>query len=295
MKKDQSSYQVALLSVIGFALVCIAWFYVEVAYKKVLPSAASTEIHVHNGDTISALSRRLEAEGRIRSGLLFKLAFLFQHSAKSLKSGDYVINAQDTMQDLVNRIARGEVLQEAFTIVEGVTWRALWDKLSKDSRFVHSNEEEVRLFFNKAGPYTDISTLEGLFLPNTYHFAAGVKDIEVLMHAYTEQQVFLQQIWQERDQKTPWKTPYEALVVASLIERESRIESEFNTISGVIQNRIKKGMPIQIDAAVIYGCQTSNPRPDTDTSHSFVTLRKKILKLCVLNGKATCYDSILYK
>ncbi len=218
-----------------------------------LSHAASAEIMIKQGDTITALAKRLEEQGWIRSATCFRLAFLLQYSDKSLKSGNYEVYPGDTAWNLIDRVARGEVLQEAFTIIEGNTWGQVWQKLSQDERVVHSAEEEVVTTFTKIGTYQEALGLEGLFLPNTYHFAQGVKDIQVLMHAFSEQKILLNKVWSERSPACVLKSPYEALIVASLIEREAKLADEFYTISGVIQNRLKKGMPLQIDAAVLYG------------------------------------------
>ena len=238
---------------VSLALLVIGLFAYEVVGRPMLPHAASAEILINQGDTITALSKRLEHQGWIRSATCFRIAFLLQYSDKSLKSGNYEVFPQDTAWSLIDRIARGEVLQEAFTIIEGQTWEQVWQKLSQDDRLLHSSKEEIATTFLAIGIYPDAKGLEGVFLPITYHFAQGVNDVQVLMHAFTELKLCLEKAWQERSPDCMLKTPYEGLIVASLIEREAKLSEEFFTVSGVIQNRLKKGMPLQIDAAVLYG------------------------------------------
>ena len=225
----------------------------EVRLRPLLKSATSVEIVIKPGETITSLAYRLKHVKTIRSSLLFRIAFLLQFPAKSMKSGHYSIAPGESMQDLIVRIAKGEVLQEAFTIIEGSTWKQIWEKLHVDARLQHSTEDEIVTFFETMNQLPTGSGVEGLFLPNTYHFASGVRDLEVLMHAYSEQEAFLQDVWPEKNSHVQIKRPYEALIIASMIEKESRLASEYPIISSVIHNRLRRGMPLQIDAAVLYG------------------------------------------
>ncbi|MEC8063602.1 MAG: endolytic transglycosylase MltG [Pseudomonadota bacterium] len=267
--------QLLFLVAIGF-LISIFLGY-EVAWRPLLKGPTSAEVLIRQGENITSISRQLKASGWIRSADLFRVVFLCNYPATSLKSGNYGISPGDTMLDLIHRIAKGDVLQEAFTIIEGSTWKMIWEKLNQDPRLQHSPEDEIVTFFSVLSKLPPNLGVEGLFLPNTYHFAAGVKDVEVLMHAYTDQVAYLEQQWPERDHKILIKNPYEALIIASMIEKESRLVSEYSKISGVIYNRIKRGMPLQIDATVLYGKKRPGPLTKADLAQvtPFNTYKKR--------------------
>lgn len=226
----------------------------EIYMKPLMHYGVPSEFTINKKETIRQVARRMRSNGYIRSSELFVYAFLAHNDQSNLYSGNYIIYPHDTLYRFIQRVSKAQVLQEAFTIVEGWTWPRLWDALNTDTRILHSSEAAVKEFFEQLdGNAKLFSSLEGAFLPDTYHFSSGVRDIDVLAHAYTAKDRLIQQAWQQRKPALKLKTPYQAIVIASLIERESRYPPEFSHISSVIHNRLKKNMPIQIDAAVLYG------------------------------------------
>ena len=223
-----------------------------------------SEFTINKKETIRQVAQRMRVNGFIRSSELFVYAFLAHNDQNSLYSGNYIIYPHDTLYRFIQRVSKAQVLQEAFTIVEGWTWERLWQVLNTDPRIKHSSEATVKTFFEQLDNNAKLfGTLEGAFIADTYHFSSGVRDIDILAHAYTAKDRFIQQAWQERKPNNKIKTPYQAIIIASLIERESRYPPEFAHISSVIHNRLRKNMPIQIDAAVLYGRDKSIKGPLT--------------------------------
>jgi UPF0755 protein len=153
---------------------------------------------------------------------------------------------------IVDKLRRGEVLRERVLIVEGSTFAemrtalAAHPELRKDTASM-SDAEVLRAVG------ADETSPEGLFAPETYVFDTGSSDLEVLRQAYRAQRAIVQQAWEARAPGLPYRTAYEALVMASIVEKETGTASERARIAGVFVNRLQKGMLLQTDPTVIYG------------------------------------------
>lgn len=171
---------------------------------------------------------------------------------KQIKAGAYEAQRGDSPQRLLERMARGEMVQSRLTLVEGWTYQRIRQALRESPNIqqtlqgVSDKELLKRLGSEHTHP-------EGLFLPDTYVFVPGTSDFDVLRQAYQAQQQLLQKAWEERNPDLPLKTPYEALILASIIEKETGMTDERARVSGVFVNRLKRGMLLQTDPTVIYG------------------------------------------
>jgi UPF0755 protein len=141
------------------------------------------------------------------------------------------------------------VVQYSLTIVEGMTLQQLLEQL-KQHRAIISNTEPQTLAKQLGISH---SSAEGWFLPETYAFPANTQDLGFLQRAYQKMQTVLNQEWQQRAADLPYKTPYEALIMASIIEKETAAAEERAKIAGVFVRRLEKGMRLQTDPTVIYG------------------------------------------
>ncbi len=137
-------------------------------------------------------------------------------------------------------------------MIEGTTFKQLLENLKKDQLVTHTitHLPEQQLLKELNIPY---SHPEGLFSPDTYFFAKGETDRKILTHLYTRQMKALDEAWQNRASGLPYKDKYEALIMASIIEKETSIDSELQQVSGVFVRRLKMGMRLQTDPTVIYG------------------------------------------
>lgn len=176
----------------------------------------------------------------------------YQKSAHSIKAGEYTLSSGQTLPDLLNLFIEGKVVQYAFTIIEGMTSQQLLDAIAKDSRLEQtlSAITLVELMEKLDG---NRRHGEGEFAPETYYFSAGTTDMELLNRAYRRMQADLTHAWHNKADQLPYKTPYEALIMASIIEKETGIAEERPEIAGVFVRRLNIGMRLQTDPTVIYG------------------------------------------
>ena len=201
---------------------------------------------------LSYVVDQLHSQGINVNGSLFFLLVRMTGNAKKLKAGAYEMKPGETPSDLLERLAKGLVSYESITIVEGWTLRQMREaiaahpKLKNDTASLTEKEllERLKITENAA---------EGLFFPNTYLFNRGASDMQIYRQAHDELMKRLNSSWEKRDEALPYKTPYEALVMASIVEKETGHPEDRAQIAGVFINRLKIGMKLQTDPTVIYG------------------------------------------
>ena len=176
------------------------------------------------------------------------LAFLFKlyQISPQLKAGTYLLAPGDTIWSLVQKMITGQVLMQSLTIVEGMRLCELVASWQQSPDFIFHLEHIDALRDNR-------NSLEGLLFASTYQYQVGKDILPILRLAKQELELRLNRIWQERDEHLPYQSPYELLTVASIIEKETADESERHLISGVIVNRLRLHMPLQMDPIVAYG------------------------------------------
>jgi UPF0755 protein len=172
--------------------------------------------------------------------------------AHRLQAGEYQITSGMTPESLLRKLAGGEVIQHAITLIEGQTFKEMLAVIAASGEIVHTldgvgtEELMVRLGHEGENP-------EGRFLPDTYHFPQGTTDLAFLTRAYDAMERRLAEDWAAREEGLPLNSPYEALILASIVEKETGVAGERPVIAGVFIRRLKKGMRLQTDPTVIYG------------------------------------------
>jgi UPF0755 protein len=169
-----------------------------------------------------------------------------------LKAGEYLVKPGTRLTELIQQMVEGRVIQYALTIVEGWTFERLMVEINQAPKLAHTltglkNEEIMK----KIGH--PLEHPEGRFLPETYYFPAGTSDVAFLQRAYQAMAKNLMQLWANRVSNLPLQSPYHALILASIIEKESCVVEEYQEIAGVYVRRLQKNMPLQADPTVIYG------------------------------------------
>lgn len=217
-----------------------------------LPLEAARDLDVPTGSTLDGLARQLETEGLVHSAWELKVLARLRGDAAQIKAGEYVLQPGMTLDGLLDQLVAGRVKLHALTIVEGTTFADMLAQLRA--------HEAVSWTLEDATPMEIAERLElpgdhpeGWFLPETYHFPRGTTDIAFLARAHAAMEDVLAAAWAERDDELPIETPYEALILASIIEKETAVESERTRIAGVFTRRLEKGMRLQTDPTVIYG------------------------------------------
>jgi len=214
--------------------------------------AEGTSFEIPPGTPFSRVSERLAEEGIISQPTLLRIYARITGKAGSVHAGEYFIEPGTTTAGLLQQFTSGDVLLYSFTLVEG--WNR-WDLL----RALHAHpqidakmsDEDWAALLDELGADTD--NPEGLFLPETYRFPRHTSDRKLLKQAFDLMQAVLGEEWPQRDPNAPVSTPYEALILASIVEKETARADERHRIAGVFARRLEKGMRLQTDPTVIYG------------------------------------------
>jgi UPF0755 protein len=208
--------------------------------------------NVMPGTHLRSLSVLLEREGVVGNAPVFWLLGRVLGKGAALKAGVYTLDKPLTPLALYGMIERGEVSQAVVQFIEGWNWRevraalAAQPLLKNDSAGMSDAELLQAIGAEESHP-------EGLLFPDTYSFAPHSSDLNVLRHAYRLQQEKLMAAWETRAPGLPYRTPYEALIMASIVEKETGAAFERPQIAGVFMNRLRLGMRLQTDPTVVYG------------------------------------------
>lgn len=240
-----------LLGVAGGAL---AWDLLHFLSTP-LPVTEPRLLQVVPGSTFNSLSRQWVDEGIIRwphHARYLRLYARLGGKATQLKAGEYQIEPGMTARQLVDGLVSGRAYQHVLTIIEGWTFQQMMQAITAASALKHtltdSSSTAVMQALGRPGEHP-----EGRFYPDTYHFPGGMSDVDFLRRAYRQMEKVLAQEWQARAADLPLNSPYEALILASIIEKETGQPQERAQIAGVFVRRMKLGMLLQTDPTVIYG------------------------------------------
>lgn len=214
--------------------------------------SAGRVVVVEPGDSLNAVVGRLQEREILARPRLFKLAAYLAGAAGRIQAGEYGVRAGDTHGSLLERMARGEVVQHYFTIIEGWTARELLAALRSETPLVST--------LSSLGPADmaraldmDYAHAEGWFFPDTYAYTRGETDADLLSRAHQLMRERLMAAWEGRAANLPFANSYEALILASIVERETGLDEERPVIAGVLARRLRRGMRLQVDPTVIYG------------------------------------------
>jgi UPF0755 protein len=169
-----------------------------------------------------------------------------------IKAGEFQLQPGITPEQLLHQLTDGKVIQHDLTLIEGETFKEMMQRVIRDKVLLHTLEEFEGEAVMRAIGYPGLHP-EGRFMPETYYFPRGTTDAEFLRRVYLDMESFLQRSWQDRDGDLPLKSPYEALILASIVEKETGVAEERARIAGVFLRRLNKGMKLQTDPTVIYG------------------------------------------
>ncbi len=204
------------------------------------------------GSSFAAVTGKLVDAGIIRDDFWFRLHARLTGDASGIQAGEYFIEAGATPRTLLEQFTRGAVHLHSFTIVEGWNQRELLQALQAHEAIVSSmTDEDWPVLLEELG--APVAHPEGLFLPETYRFPRDTTDRKLLGQAFALMQKVLDEEWRGRDEDAPVDTPYEALILASIVEKETAQADERPRIAGVFARRLAKGMRLQTDPTVIYG------------------------------------------
>lgn len=243
--------KLVFISVLALFLVGLVGFSFKLTRLFYLPMAVETHtdslIQLDKSTSAASFVRTLKSREMIQSDRLFLNLIRIQGLSHQLKAGIYRVKKGESAAQFLSRVIAGDVLKESFSIIEGTTQRQI------------STELKIAPYLTyQANDWLSISSgnPEGLLLADTYQYNAGSQGRDLLIRAHTNLKKYLEWSWQERAPNLPYKTSYDLLIVASIIEKESANTNEKRLIAGVVVNRLRKYMPLQMDPTVIYGLGT---------------------------------------
>ena len=283
-----------------FGSLATAWFILDFQSFKVtplVPDGKTFKYRIIPGTSLTRLAKDLDTLGLIDRPRYFIWLAKWQFDNGTIKIGEYQFSPGTSSEDFLEKVIAGKVIQYPLTIIEGWNFRQLLEAVEKHEKIDHqltglSNEKIMqRLGLDKQSP-------EGLFFPDTYYVTRHMSDIQLLQRANQIMDDVLQQSWQAREAGLPYQTPYEALIMASIIEKETAAPEERQQIAGVFVRRLEKRMRLQTDPTVIYGLGESFDgnitRRDlkTDTPYNTYTRRGLPPTPIAMPGRESIYAAL---
>lgn len=216
------------------------------------PTAAPIDFTIAPGSGVRGTAEQIAAAGVPVNPWLLELVARAGGRSARMKAGSYTLKPGTTPRRLIDQLIRGEFAQESLAIIEGWTFAQMRRAIAASPALKHDTAQwsEAELLA-KVAP--DAKAAEGLFFPDTYLFAKNSSDLQVYRQAYALMQKKLDESWRQRAADLPYETPYQALIMASIVEKETGRHAERAQIASVFVNRLKRGMLLQTDPTVIYG------------------------------------------
>ncbi len=240
------------LSLVAFLACCFVSIGIYFLFTPVVSKDEGVVYYLRPGTSKKIMMTELTQQGILTHTFFFSL-FIYPQKSTSLKTGEYFFPKGSTPYSIWKQISSGTgLLYHPFTIIPGWSFTQLRHALGKAAGLRHTTtpfdntQIMMRLGYPTLAP-------EGEFFPETYFYTRGISDLVILKHALALMQNKLANAWQHREPNLPYKSAYEALIAASLIEKEAYLNSERPIISGVLVNRLRKDMLLQFDPTVIYG------------------------------------------
>lgn len=246
--------RILLLLILTVGALAGAALFAGVRYlSQPIPALDSPVVfEVKGGSSFSRVSRELDAAGYLRYPRLFRLLARWRGVENAIKTGEYQLQAGMSPREVLDTLVAGNPIQYRVTLVEGWTFEqalsAIWASPRLERRISRYEPESVAdlLQLEQSNP-------EGMLFPDTYFYTAGTTDLELLRRAHERLESVLAAAWERRLGALPLANPYEALILASIIEKESAFGAERGHIAGVFIRRLEAGMRLQSDPTVIYG------------------------------------------
>jgi UPF0755 protein len=248
-KSYQKLLRIGLAAAATLALAAAA--YLSWAWRHALDPGTETYV-VEAGTSLRAFARTLAERGVLAEPYSFVLLAYLKGVSRDLKAGEYRFRRGISAAELLDQIVAGRVVEYPFVLIEGWNFRQLRQALAHAPKLAQTlqgmSDAEVMAALGHAGEHP-----EGRFYPDTYFYSRGTTDRMILARAYEKMRRQLEKAWMHRDPDLPLSDPYEALILASIVEKETALPEERPLIAGVFINRLRRGMRLQSDPTVIYG------------------------------------------
>ncbi len=237
---------------VSFAL---AWLMLDIQQYVATPlniPESGIDYIVKPGTTLGNLAKDMEQKGYISNSVYLRIIARWTGQGKAIKAGEYHIQPGTNPTQLLEQLVSGQVSTHNITLVEGWNFSQMLASINSNQTLAHTLKglpnAEIMSRLGHAGMHP-----EGRFLADTYNFPLGTTDLALLQRTYTAMETLLNKEWQQRDPSLPFTDPYQALILASIVEKETALPEERREIAGVFVRRLQKNMRLQTDPTVIYG------------------------------------------
>jgi len=242
-QKESGGYMKLFNGLMTFVLmvmiaVGLLFFFIKNQFDSPGPLEHSTVITISPGSGLNKIASTLQREGIITDSRIFVGSAIYFKAQKKLKAGEYEFRKHDSMRQVLDRLVEGKAILQKVTIREGLT--------SQQTVSILNNHEMLK------GEITIIPA-EGSLLPDTYKFSRNMDRQELIDRMQAEQRKYVKRLWEKRASGLPLQSPEEAIILASIVERETGRSDERDRVAGVFVNRLKRGMRLQSDPTIIYG------------------------------------------
>lgn len=221
------------------------WFWLQGEVAKPGPFAQETEFTIEPGEGLASVADRLLYEGLISDTQPLRIKARIDDIESEIKAGSYVVPGYSSIADILNQFVEGKVIEYRLTIPEGLTTAQILRRVESANRLI--------------GDMPEREFDEGVLLPDTYAFGAETTRTEFLERMEAAQDALLEEIWDERQDGLPISTPWEAVILASVVEKETANADERPLVAGLFVGRLKKGMRLESDPTIIYGVSKGEP------------------------------------
>ncbi|GJL98104.1 MAG: aminodeoxychorismate lyase [Hyphobacterium sp.] len=235
---------VFLIAIIGAAALWFSWQWLQSEVASDGPAQSETIITLPRGASLIAISSQLEREGVVENGDLFRAWVTIDGGDRDLRAGEYAIPARASILDIYDQLRDGQTLSYPVTVPEGRTSAMIVRILDVSDALTGIIED---------------TPAEGSLLPETYFVQRGTTRQEVLDRMRADQQALIDQLWPGRADNLPFDTPEEAIILASVVEKETGVASERPLVASVFVNRLRRGMRLESDPTIIYGISGGEP------------------------------------
>ncbi len=236
---------ILVLAILGLGAAGFGWFWLQGKIGQAGPHTVQTEFVVERGDGLAGVAARLEEEGLLSDARTLRLMARLEGTENAIKAGTYQIPAAASPRAIMDQLVKGSVVQHKITVPEGLTTAQILRRVRDDT--------------NLNGDMPDRAIDEGVLLPDTYLFDAGTTRAGFIARMERAQEQLLEELWSKRQDALPINSPSEAVILASVVEKETGIAGERGLIAGLFINRLNQGIRLQSDPTIIYGVSKGEP------------------------------------
>ncbi len=244
---------------LGISVICLSfafgWLMMDIQQFAETPMElpeSGIDYTLKPGTSLRTLAQDLEKKDHIRNSIYLRIIARWTSEGKHIQAGEYHIQPGTSPTQLLKQLVAGEVTTYNITLVEGLTFRQMMQLISKNKALSHTldglSDKQIMAELGQKDMHP-----EGRFLADTYNFPKGSSDLDLLKRASKAMDNLLNKEWEGRAKSLPFKEPYQALILASIVEKETALSKERAEIAGVFIRRLNKGMRLQTDPTVIYG------------------------------------------